>query len=179
MASSAAFITRRMPGPSTPTGFSVKMFLPAFTAASSIIGRKPGGVARITRSAPQSMTFWKASNPTKQRSSATSQWGLIFSLPERFALAFLRLSSNTSPRAKMVTPLSSPTASQRFSTAPEPRPPQPIRPTLIESTPEAWALAIGARAKPAAAAEVALRKSRRCGVLGSVMGRAPGLGEER
>ena len=40
--------TLRMPGPSTATGFSVKRFLPASTAASMWIGRKPGGVARMT-----------------------------------------------------------------------------------------------------------------------------------
>ena len=33
---------------STPTGFSVKMFLPASTAARRCIARKAGGVARIT-----------------------------------------------------------------------------------------------------------------------------------
>ena len=37
-------------GPSTATGFSVKTCLPASIAAARWIGRKPGGVARITRS---------------------------------------------------------------------------------------------------------------------------------
>ncbi len=47
-AASAVASTERMPGPSTATGFSVKTFLPAATAASRWVGRKPGGVARIT-----------------------------------------------------------------------------------------------------------------------------------
>ena len=40
--------TVRMPGRSTATGFSVKTCLPASTAALRCIGRKPGGVARMT-----------------------------------------------------------------------------------------------------------------------------------
>ena len=52
----AAASTLRMPVPSTATGFSVKRCLPALMAASMCWGRKPGGVASITRS-QQSMTF--------------------------------------------------------------------------------------------------------------------------
>ena len=55
LASSLAAMKRRTPGASTAIGFSAKMCLPAFTAASKCIGRKPGGVARITRSAPLSI----------------------------------------------------------------------------------------------------------------------------
>src|SRR5208283_1076847 len=56
-----------------------------------------------------------------------------------------------------------------LSAAPVPRPPQPIRPTLIVSLPLAWAL--GREARPAAVAVDTLRKSRRLGELvNSVMG---------
>src|SRR4051812_12967140 len=58
-----------------------------------------------------------------------------------------------------------PAASQMLSAAPVPRPPQPIRPTLMVSLPLAWAL--GRKPSPPAAAAaavvVALRKSRRLG----------------
>ena len=53
----AAVSTARTPGPSTATGFSMKTCLPASTAAAKCTGRKPGGVARMTRSTPASMTF--------------------------------------------------------------------------------------------------------------------------
>ena len=43
----------RMPGPSTATGFSVNRCLRAATTARMWIGRKPGGVAKRTRS-----LFW-------------------------------------------------------------------------------------------------------------------------
>ena len=43
-------------GPSTPTGFSVKRCLPASIVAAMWVGRKPGGVARMIRSAPLAMT---------------------------------------------------------------------------------------------------------------------------
>ena len=46
-----------MPGASTATGFSVKTCLPASIAAARCVGRNPGGVARITRSTPLSITF--------------------------------------------------------------------------------------------------------------------------
>ena len=36
-----------MPGPSTATGFSVKMCLPASIDAFEMLGRNPGGVARM------------------------------------------------------------------------------------------------------------------------------------
>ncbi len=39
-----------MPAESTATGFSTKTCLPAATAAARCTGRKPGGVARMTRS---------------------------------------------------------------------------------------------------------------------------------
>ena len=47
-ASAAAAYMMRAPGPSTQTGFSVKMCLPAATAALKCAGRKPGGEARMT-----------------------------------------------------------------------------------------------------------------------------------
>jgi hypothetical protein len=59
------------PGGSTATGFSVKMCLPAATAAARCAGRKPGGVARITRSIPAARTCSYASKPVKQRSGVT------------------------------------------------------------------------------------------------------------
>ena len=46
-----------MPVPSTATGFSAKRCLPALMTASIIIGRNPGGVASMTTSTPESMTF--------------------------------------------------------------------------------------------------------------------------
>src|SRR4051794_10750934 len=57
--------------------------------------------------------------------------------------------------------------------APLPRPPQPMRPTLIVSPPAAWAFDVDAKASPAATAEDALRKSRRLDPFGSVMMRSP------
>src|SRR5208337_5049351 len=61
-----------------------------------------------------------------------------------------------------------------LSAAPVPRPPQPIRPTLIVSLPLAWAL--GRKARPATVAVDALRKSRRLGELvDSVMGSFSGV----
>ncbi len=57
-ASFAASSTCLTPGASTATGFSMKQFFPAFTAASKCIGRNPGGVAMITMSTPESITFW-------------------------------------------------------------------------------------------------------------------------
>src|SRR4051812_15355145 len=64
-----------------------------------------------------------------------------------------------------------------FSAAPRPRPPQPIRPTLIVSLPAAWALV--SSPKPIVAAVEPFKKSRReaddaCGGLGSVMVLSPG-----
>src|SRR5262249_25432106 len=53
-----------------------------------------------------------------------------------------------------------PAASQTFSAAPEPRPPQPTMPTLMTSfLAAAWALV--KKPRPAVAAVEALRKSRR------------------
>src|SRR3982751_3225375 len=52
-----------------------------------------------------------------------------------------------------------PAASQMLSAAPVPRPPQPISPTLMVSFALAWAL--GRNPRPAAAAVVAWRKTRR------------------
>ena len=49
--------TDRTPAGSTATGFSAKMCLPASTAAAMCTGRKPGGVARMTRSTSAAMTF--------------------------------------------------------------------------------------------------------------------------
>src|SRR5271165_2427003 len=61
-----------------------------------------------------------------------------------------------------------------LSAAPVPRPPQPIRPTLIVSLPLAWAL--GRKARLATVAVDALRKSRRLGELvDSVMGSFSGV----
>ena len=47
--------TRRTPGASTATGFSMNTCFPALTAASNCAGRKPGGVHSNTRSTPQSI----------------------------------------------------------------------------------------------------------------------------
>src|SRR5205823_5603228 len=59
--------------------------------------------------------------------------------------------------------------------APEPRPPQPIRPTLITSLPWAWTKGTPARDTAAAVAAEALRKSRRLagGVVGSLTRSSP------
>ena len=57
LASSSASSIRRTPAASVASGFSMKMCLPALTAAAKWIGRKPGGVARITRSTPASRAF--------------------------------------------------------------------------------------------------------------------------
>jgi hypothetical protein len=58
-------ITERTPAGSVAQGFSAKMCLFASTAAAMCIGRKPGGVARITRSMSVARTFWYASKPVK------------------------------------------------------------------------------------------------------------------
>ena len=55
-ASSAVSSTLRTPGASTATGFSQKMCLPASTAAFRWIGRKWGGVVRITTSMSDAST---------------------------------------------------------------------------------------------------------------------------
>ncbi len=55
-----------MPGASTATGFSAKTCFPAATASAKWSGRKPGGVAHRIKSASHSMTFLKASSPTKR-----------------------------------------------------------------------------------------------------------------
>ena len=53
----AALRTRRTPGASTATGFSMKTCLPCSTAYSKCSGRKPGGVAWTTTSTPESITL--------------------------------------------------------------------------------------------------------------------------
>src|SRR5262245_34752471 len=65
-----------------------------------------------------------------------------------------------------------------LSAAPRPRPPQPIKPTLIVSLPAAWALF--SRPRPTAAAVELRKKTRREGSDafegdGSVMVRSPGF----
>src|SRR2546423_1131647 len=68
------------------------------------MGRKPGGVARMTTSTPLSMTFWYASRPTKHFSGVTvtfSAW-----LVRRFFRLVCRRSSKASPIATSATFLS-------------------------------------------------------------------------
>src|SRR5262245_22023674 len=62
-----------------------------------------------------------------------------------------------------------PAASQMFSAAPLPRPPQPMRPTLLVSAPAAWTVGARPRPRPVAAAPDTLRKSRREAEIGPVM----------
>ena len=50
-------MTDRAPAASVATGFSAKTCLPASTAAAIWPGRKPGGVARMTKSTSDAITF--------------------------------------------------------------------------------------------------------------------------
>ena len=150
-----------MPGPSTATGFSVKMFLPALTAASRCIGRKPGRRGQddqVDAAVEHLLVGVEADEAAVVRRRRPCRRCLLRC---RFALAVLEAVLEHVAHGVELD-VAGRTRSD-CSAAPVPRPPQPIRPTLIVSLPAAWTLGsaeTGAVAAAAAAVEV-LRKSRR------------------
>src|SRR5947209_13815790 len=113
-------------------------------------------------------TFLYASKPVNDRSSVTAILSANF-WRSRSRLAVSR-SGNTSPIATSVTPSADDSTS---SAAPVPRPPHPMRPTLIASLPAAWTAGkkstLGATAVATAAVVAVFRKSRRLVSLISVL----------
>src|SRR5438874_1898520 len=104
-------------------------------------------------------TFLYASKPVNDRSAVTAILSPNFSR-NRSRLAVSR-SGNASPIATSVTPSADDSTS---SAAPVPRPPHPMRPTLIASLPAAWTAGkkstLGATAVATAAVVAPFRKSR-------------------
>ncbi len=119
---SAVAITDLAPTGSTHTGFSANTCLRAATAAARCSGRKKGGVARITRSTPEAITFWKASKPTKHISS-----GISCPFSFRLTLQLSIRSLKVSPSAVICRFFP---ALRKLIAAPVPRPPQPITPAF-------------------------------------------------
>src|SRR5438067_728309 len=122
-ARSAVSMTARAPGTSTATGFSMNRCLRASMTAFMCIGRKCGGVAWITRSTPESSSFWYASNPVKHFDSSICCPRCSLSSRRPSATR----SGNTSASATIwrLGP-----ASRKFWAAPRPRPPHPISPAF-------------------------------------------------
>ena len=113
------------------TGFSMKMCLPASTAASNCIGRKPGGVARITMSTPLSISLLVGVEADEL--AIVGHVDLLGVCPVIVALRFLSApSSRSSEKASaMATSLTFALGrSGPVDAAPVPRPPQPIRADL-------------------------------------------------
>src|SRR5439155_25565541 len=104
-------------------------------------------------------TFLYASKPVNDRSAVTAILSPNFSR-NRSRLAVSR-SGNASPIATSVTPSADDSTS---SAAPVPRPPHPMRPTLIASLPAAWTAGrkstLGATAVATAAEVAVFKKSR-------------------
>src|SRR5580704_985727 len=154
---------RRTPGPSTARGFSMKMFLPAWTAASKWYGRKPGGVTRIIKSTSLLITFWYASKPLKRCASSTAtRPGFELKADVTPLSPDSRRSSKMSPIA---TSFVAGLAVRQSPTAPQPRPPAPTKPTRIVSSPFAYARGESAtllsRPAPTATVVDVFMKSRR------------------
>ena len=159
-ASSAVASTLRTPGASTATGFSQKTCLPAATAAFRCIGRKCGGVAKITTSTSLRSVSRRRRIP---RNGGPRRPPLVRASPSdrhEASVAGGRQRRRPWPRA-----CSSCRPPARSPPAPLPRPPQPIRPIFKSRRRPAWAPRASdsppVKSPAAAKVEVVFKKSRR------------------